>query len=190
MNRLLNGLILIAGGILAGGLIWLVASPPRGEPVALRPAPTPTPLVVHVTGAVAVPGVYELPAGARVLDAIDAAGGLLPGADSGAMNQAARLADGDQVVVPMVLSGTNASGAEAADPAAPETPPETGLVDLNTATLEELESLPGIGPSIAQRIIDYREANGPFEKAADVVNVSGIGPATFEQIKDRITVTP
>jgi competence protein ComEA len=111
MNRLLNGLILIAGGILAGGLIWLVASPPRGEPVAMRPAPTPAPLVVHVTGAVAVPGVYELPAGARVLDAIDAAGGLLPGADSGAMNQAARLADGDQVVVPMVLSGTNAGEA-------------------------------------------------------------------------------
>jgi competence protein ComEA len=142
-----------------------------------------------VTGAVAEPGVYELPAGSRVLDALEAAGGPGPEADAGGLNQAAPLADGDQVVVPTAAAAGAAESPGEVGPAA-SGPAPGALVDLNTADLAELESLPGIGPSIAQRIIDHREANGPFAKAADIVNVSGIGPATYEQIKDRITVTP
>jgi len=190
MNRLVNNLILIAGGVLTGGLIWLVSAPPRGAPVDLRPAPTPAPLVVHVTGAVAEPGVYDLPAGARVLDALEAAGGLLPEAEPGSLNQAAPLTDGDQVIVAAASSEVGSVSDDGPGPSSSGAPPPGGLVNINTAGLEELESLPGIGPSIAQRIIDYREANGPFSKTADIVNVSGIGPATFEQIKDRITVVP
>jgi competence protein ComEA len=187
MKRLLNNLLLILSGILAGGLIWLISRPPRGAPVELRPAPTQTPLWIHVTGAVAEPGVYELAPGARVKDAIAAAGGFLPGGESGALNLAAPLADGQQIAVP-----------DASAAAAPEEPaerssseqPAGALVNINTATAAELEALPGIGPTIAQRIVDYREENGPFEKAADILNVSGIGPATFAQFKDLITAGP
>jgi competence protein ComEA len=187
MNRLLNNLLLILSGILAGGLIWLISAPPRGAPVELRPAPTSAPLVIHVTGAVAEPGVYELPPGARVKDAVAAAGGLLPGAKSGALNLAAPLADGQQIAVP------DASAAAAPDEAAENLPSEQplgALIDINTATRAELEALPGIGPTIAQRIVDYREENGPFAKAADILNVSGIGPATYAQFKDLITAGP
>ncbi|HUF39810.1 MAG TPA: ComEA family DNA-binding protein [Anaerolineales bacterium] len=187
MDRLVDKLILIVSGILAGGLIWLVTAPPRGAPIELRPAPTPAPLIVHVIGAVAAPGVYELPAGARVRDALEIAGGLLPEAGSDGLNQAAIVADGDQIVVPGVQAAEAPGPGTSAEPAAS---PPGGLVDINNATLAQLESLPGIGPAIAQRIIDYREDNGPFAKISDIVNVSGIGPATYEQIKDRITVGP
>ncbi len=187
MNRLLNNLILILSGTLAGGLIWLISGPPRGSPVELRPALTSAPLVIHVTGAVAEPGVYELPPGARVKDAITAAGGLLPEAETEALNLAAPLADGQQIAVPDAAAGA-ATEDSAENP--PSQQPTGALVDINTATPAELEALPGIGPTIAQRIVDYREENGPFEKAADILNVSGIGPATFAQFKDLITVEP
>jgi len=187
MNRLVNNLILITSGILTGGLIWLVATPPRGEPVQLRPVPTPAPLVVHVTGAVVKPGVYELPAGSRVRDALAAAGGFLPQAAAGALNQAAPLVDGQQIDVP---DESAAAAPEEAAKNPPSEQPAGTLVDINTATPAELEALPGIGPTIAQRIVDYREENGPFEKAAEIVNVSGIGPATYAQFKDLITAEP
>ncbi len=191
MRNLLNSLILLALGILIAGVIWLVASPPRGTAVALRPAPTPAPLLVHVSGAVARPGVYALPEGARVQDAIEAAGGFGDAADPAGLNLAAKLEDGAQIFVASLPQGTTADPlGQPASSGSPAAPSPTDKININTATLEELDTLPGIGPAIAQRIIDYRAANGPFAAIEDIVNVAGIGPATFENIKDLITVGP
>ncbi|MFQ5617277.1 MAG: helix-hairpin-helix domain-containing protein [Anaerolineales bacterium] len=188
--------MLILTGILIAGVIWLVASPPRGEPVTLLPPPTPAPVVVHVTGAVAEPGVYELPVDSRVQDALDAAGGALPEADTSGLNLAARLADGSQIRVGTLPSTTQDASPSAIitptsipDSSAPPGTPDAGaIVNINTATQRELETLPGIGPVTAQKIIAYRKENGDFETIENIVNVSGIGPATFDKIKDRITV--
>ena len=185
MKRLLNGLILITAGILIGGLIRMVSIPPRGAPVVLHPAPTPGPISVHVAGAVGSPGVVEVPRGSRVIDAIAAAGGLAAGADESDINLAAFVEDGMKIEVRPAVAA-NPTGAVTGSPAS--TAASTQKVDINTATQAELERLPGIGPTIAGRIIEYREANGPFEKIGDIVRVSGIGPSTFDTIKDLITV--
>lgn len=176
-------------GLVLGGLLWIVVRSPRGNAVALQPQPTEAPLVVDVTGAVPRPGVYEFPTGARVKDAVQAAGGLLAEADKSTINLAAPLEDGQRLEIPYL------SGLE------PTPPPFTGfsssgnrvggtgqLIDINTATVEELETLPGIGPTLAQAIVDYRNEFGPFFAIEDIMFVDGIGPDTFEAIKDLITV--
>jgi competence protein ComEA len=181
------GLILlgILGGLLAAGLIALAASPPRGEAVLLLPLPTPVPLVVDVRGEVLRPGVFELPPGSRVDDAIQTAGGFTLKAVRTEINLAALLSDGQQIIVPSQSSGRIIGnpnlGSDA--PALPE-----DLININTATLEELNSLPGIGPVLAQSIIDYRDENGDFLSIEEIMNVSGIGESTFEAIQDLITV--
>ncbi len=178
----------LAGFILAGGLLFVMRAP-AGKPIALEPAPTEKPIAVHIIGAVPRPGLYEFPQGARVQDAIDASGGLLADADESVLNLAALLEDGQQLNIPYGAGGPAATEA----PVVPVTPGPTAansvdLVNINTATLEELDALPGIGPTTAQKIIDYRTTNGPFDQIEDIMNVSGIGPATFENIKDLITV--
>lgn len=174
-------------GLLGAGLILLVARQPRGESIRLLPPPTPAPLIVHVDGAVAQPGVYTLAVGSRVQDAIQAAGGLLPEANTASVNLAAILQDGSRVFVP-TLQPTSPPGAPIVSPPARFSPSLGNLININTATQAELESLPGIGPALAQRVIAYREANGPFQSIEDIMKVSGIGPKTFEKIKDLITV--
>lgn len=194
-NALYVLLGVMAGFILAGTLVY-VSRAPSGESIALKPAPTRAPIAVHVIGAVPRPGLYEFSEGARVQDAIDAAGGLLATANANALNLAALLEDGQQLDIPYDDGqGPQASSdsfelPESSDPTAedPSDGSDTELVDINTASLEELDSLPGIGPTTAQKIIDYRDANGPFSVIEDIQNVSGIGPATFENIKDLITV--
>lgn len=185
-------------GLLATGLILLAARQPSGAPVALLPPPTPAPLMVHVSGAVARPGVYSLPAGSRVQEAIAAAGGFLAEADPGSLNLAAVLEDGSQLTVSRMQSTqppppepTAATrGEEITLPTLDRSPtPEGYKININTATQEELESLPMIGPVLARQIIDYRTANGPFEKIEDIVDVPGIGPKTFEVIRNLITVS-
>jgi competence protein ComEA len=152
------------------------------QPSADPPATTdPVVLVVDVAGAVRHPGVYRLPAGARVLDAVKHARPL-PEADVSAVNLAARLTDGEQVVVPrkgqaIVAAGGGGTGAT---PSAP--------VSLNSGTLEQLETLDGIGPSLAQRIIDYRTAHGGFRSIADLDQVSGIGPARLAALRGHVTL--
>ncbi len=166
-------------GLVIGGLLWIVVRSPRGESVSLLPPPTAAPMVVDVSGAVPRPGVYELPEGSRVNDAVEAAGGFLAEADKTNVNLAAPVEDGQKLEIPFQsgLGPTDTGGGS------------TDLIDINTASLQELDSLPGIGPTLAQAIIDYRNANGPFLTIEDIMLVDGIGPSTFEQIKDLITVS-
>jgi competence protein ComEA len=190
-NTLYVLLGVMAGFVLAGTLIY-VSRAPAGEAIILQPAPTEAPIAVHVIGAVPRPGLYEFSEGARVQDAIDAAGGLLATANANGLNLAALLEDGQQLDVPYGDGQVPESGNNSFDlPSGTSDSPDNSdseLININTASLEELDSLPGIGPTTAQKIIDYREENGPFAVIEDIENVSGIGPSTFENIKDLITV--
>jgi len=195
MRNILYALIGVMAGFALAGLLLFISRAPAGEPIVLQPAPTKAPIAVHVVGAVPRPGLYEFAEGARVQDAIDAAGGLLASADTTSINLAALLLDGEQLNIPF-KSGQEPGQVEESGslvlPGATATEEATsldqGLVNINTASLEELDSLPGIGPTIAQRILDYRDENGPFETIEDIMNVSGVGPSTFDQIKDLITI--
>lgn len=154
-------------------LVWWSARPPdasasAGDPVGLASVST-LPLVVDVAGAVASPGVMELPAGARVRDAIDAAGGFLDGADRSSINLARPLVDGEQVYVPV-------AGEDRAGP-----------VNVNGADAAALEALPGIGPVLAERIVADRAANGPFVSIQDLDRVSGIGPSLVARLAGLAT---
>jgi competence protein ComEA len=166
---------------------------PRPSPILVntatpQPAPaataTPQPVQVYVSGAVHVPDVYTLPPNSIVKDAILAAGGATQEADLDRINLALPVGSGQHIYVPHL-------GEENLPVELPVRGPEGTLsddkIDLNTASQETLESLPGIGPAIAGRIIDYRQTQGPFERIEDVMNVSGIGPATFAKIQELIT---
>lgn len=189
----LIALVAVVGVTVAGAGFWYVRSLPApvqvrsGPSGALVVAPTAsaspaTVILVDVAGWVRRPGVYEFAEGARVIDAIDAAGGARPGAVLSSLNLAAPLVDGTQVLVPKqsqsaptTETGTGTSGA-------------TGLVNVNSATNAELETLPGIGEVIAQAIVDHRTENGPFTSVEQLVDVSGIGDATLENIRELVTV--
>lgn len=149
-----------------------------------------TEMYVDVDGAVASPGVYRLKDGARVAQAIDAAGGLTPDADVTGLNRASKVADGQKIYVPKVgeqtvTAGDGADGGAAASPGVSDA---TGLVNINTASASELQTLSGIGPSMAQSIIDERTQNGAFTSVDDLMRVSGIGEKKFAKIKDCICV--
>ncbi|MGH9228428.1 MAG: helix-hairpin-helix domain-containing protein, partial [Acidimicrobiales bacterium] len=156
------------------------------EGPATTPTAVATELVVHVAGAVVSPGVRRLPPGSRVIDALDAAGGALPDADLPRINLAAPLVDGEQVYVPkpgeqppvVAGAGTGAAGGPVPGP----------LVDLNTATAELLDTLPGVGPSTAAAIIAHRDENGPFTAVDQLLDVRGIGEAKLEQLRDLVSV--
>ncbi|MDO9557152.1 MAG: helix-hairpin-helix domain-containing protein [Coriobacteriia bacterium] len=146
-------------------------------------------VVVHVAGAVRAPGVYELEAGARVDDAIRAAGGALGSGKVDALNLARILIDGEQVYVPTedeVAQGV--AGPGSAVGVVGSAAGRGGLVDINTATVADLDALPGIGPSTAQKIVDDRTVNGPFMTIDDLMRVSGIGVAKVESLRDLVTV--
>lgn len=181
----------IAGGVLASGLILLASSPPRGEPIHLVPPPTKAPILIHVAGAVKHPGVYNLPVNSRVQDALNAAGGTLPEAELQKINLAAFVNDGDRIAIPTYRPTepvTKRTDIPLTASPGDQDPTPGGIVDINSASLEELESLPGIGPVTAQKIITYRQTQGPFASIEDIQNVSGIGPVTFDRLKHLITV--
>ena len=152
-----------------------VSLPPLTVPRQVRPAGL---VVVDVAGAVRRPGLYRLSKGARIADAIARAGGVAHGADEAAVNLAAPLADGEQVLVPSGVAGAVAARAGAPSPAAP--------VDLNSATAEQLDALPGIGPVTAQKIVDYRQAHGPFTSVDDLDAIPGIGAAKIANLKGLV----
>ncbi|MFI7451275.1 helix-hairpin-helix domain-containing protein [Nonomuraea sp. NPDC049714] len=177
-----------AAVIVAGFFLW--RSQPTLEPLAApTPISSPPPaassrpsstaqVTVHVAGKVRRPGVYSLPMGARVTDAVTAAGGVRKGAPLGPVNLARRLTDGEQILV----------GATAPAAVAGAAPPETAILDLNSATPDQLEQLPGVGEVLASRIVDYRTTHGAFTTIDQLRDVSGIGAKKYEEIKPKVRV--
>jgi competence protein ComEA len=196
------GLAVLLAALLTG--IWLATHQPHtvavstrapraalpARPAAVSSRSTTAPaaarvVVVDVAGKVRHPGLYRLPAGARIDDALRRAGGALAGVDLSSLNLAARLVDGEQILV----------GVPGQAPAGGPAPPVSGaasggaaVVDLNTATSDQLEALPGVGPVLAQHILDWRSAHGAFTAIGQLQDVSGIGPAKFAAIKDLVTL--
>ena len=163
----------VAGKLLAGAGAATV-----DPPAALVPAAaTAEKIVVHVAGAVRRPGLYELDERSRVSDAVARAGGATPRADTAAVNLAAPLADGIQVLIPSRIAG--AAGAAAG-------PTTAARVSLSSATLAELEALPGVGPVTAQKIVDHRAKHGAYTSVEDLDAIAGIGPARIEQLRDLV----
>lgn len=174
----LAGAALAALALMGAVALWPSPQPPptfeRLSPDP--PGSPPSSIVVHVSGAVARPGLIALPEGARVADAIAAAGGALPSASLAAINLAAPVAGGHRVVVPE-MGAVSVGGGEGGGPVA-----------INLASAGELEGLPGVGPVLAQRIVEHRERHGPFSTVEDLLDVSGIGEAKLAAIREHITV--
>lgn len=186
------GVAVLLAVAVAAGLVWYrqAAGAGGGEPLGQPPAsPRPAPgttaarPLVHVAGAVVRPGVYLVPEGARVSDALAAAGGPSPDADLDRLNLAGRVADGQQVHVPRRGDPTPAAAGPASSTGGP-----TGPVDLNAASEAELEALPGVGPSIARAIVEYRRRYGRFASVRDLLKVDGIGTSKFEKLRPLVTV--
>ncbi|MEJ2211532.1 MAG: ComEA family DNA-binding protein [Anaerolineae bacterium] len=189
-------LIFVTVIVALAGVILFQALRPRPEPIRLatlapspqpspEPSPTASPLRVYVSGAVRQPDVYTLPPGSIVKDALLAAGGATVDADLDRINLALTVAEGQHVYVPHQGETEPPVQPPVQQPAAPST--AGGRVNINTADAAALEELPGIGPSLAQRILDFRQTHGPFAQIEDIQEVSGIGPATFAKIQDLIT---
>lgn len=176
-------LTLVLAGL--GIAVFVTAVTPRGSTTVLAPddvatqAPVAAVIYVHVLGQVADPGLYELPDGARAVDAVAAAGGFTEQADAGGVNLARFVSDGEQIVVPAI--------GEAPAGAAPGMTGD-GLVNLNTADAATLDTLPGIGPATAAKILSWREQHGRFESVDDLLDVGGIGEAKLDAIRDLVTV--
>lgn len=185
-GRAIAGALLLIGALFLGGRYLASAGTAKETQItarssgALEAAPAPR-LVVHVVGAVRRPGLYRLRDGSRIADAVHRAGGATRRADLSLVNLAAPVSDGSQVVVP-----------RRAPPAAPGAPPAegpaatAGPVHLNTATVDQLDELPGVGPVTAQKIVDYREQHGAFSSVDDLDAIPGIGPARLEQLRDLV----
>ena len=189
MKTIINVVIGLLAGLLVAGALYVTSRVPTGQPITMLPTPTTQPIYVFVIGAVKHPGVYKLPSGSRYVEAIQMAGGFLIDADIAQVNLARKLVDEEQIVVP---GGT-------ANPT-PEltiggngllftpTPPAGQPVNINTAGVDELDKIPGIGPTAAQKIIEYRTANGPFIRIEDLLKVPGIGPTILDEIRGQVTV--
>lgn len=197
MSRVLGTSIGVV--VTAIGVWWVVRVPPppvettiplaTTATIAVQPVVNePAVLVVHVAGEVVAPGVYELPAGSRMVDAIDAAGGPSSRADTDAINLATPLTDAQQVFMPRrgvavrSVAPSGVGGAPANDAA------QDGTINVNTASASALETLPGVGPQTAQAIIEHRTKNGPFLGVDELLNVRGIGPAKLEAMRAKVRV--
>lgn len=206
LGRLVGSAVAVV--VVCAGAFWLVRSPPPPTEASLPrttatvssvPPTLPPPdlgpttggaevpaarLTVHVAGAVSAPGVYDLPADARVHAALSAAGGVTLDADPDALNLAAAVADGSRIYVPVV--GEAGAVTLSAPDGTSSSSPQLGPVDVNEATATDLDALPGIGPATAQAIVAERERNGPFLNIDDLERVPGIGPAKLATIRDLV----
>lgn len=175
-------LAVAATSVVVGIVRTSATSDAVGEQVAVSAAaPAPASVYVHVFGAVVRPGLYRLDDGARVVDVIASAGGLAPDADESAVNLARRVSDGEQLRVPVI--GEALATGETAPGVASD-----GRVNLNTADVSALDTLPRVGPAIAERIIQWREDNGPFTSVDDLLSVPGIGDKMLASLRDLVTV--
>ncbi len=182
-------------GLAFSAVIVMIAQTPRGDPITIPPTSSPTPIIVYVSGAVKSPGLVSLIHEDRVSAAIDKAGGFTADADQTAVNLAAKLFDGDKIFVPsrseqateVALNSTQAVLKSRS--ASIITPTPAFPININTATQQELENLPNIGPSKASDIIEYRKVHGPFLKIDDIQNVPNIGPTIFEKIRELISIS-
>jgi competence protein ComEA len=201
-RRGVRALAAVAAVVVLGAGGWAWWSRPRVEPapspvVQADPAmaaaaPTPTnggEVVVAVAGRVRRPGLVRLPAGARVADALEAAGGVLPGTDPAFLNLARRVTDGELIVVGVTPPpGAAAPGGPVAPAGTPGVAGPGAKINLNTATVTQLDTLPGVGPVLAQRIIDHRDRHGGFRSVGELRQVDGIGDARYEQLKELVVV--
>lgn len=183
--------------LIVGALIGYFTPHPRSRPITVTtpeptptatPTPTPAPLRVYVCGAVQAPDVYLLPPGSLVRDAVRAAGGPAPDANLERINLARELQDQQQIYVPR--RGEETPVPVISEGAPTRTASAQPLININTATVEELQKLPRVGPALAQRIVAYREMYGPFQTPEDLMQVPGIGEGIFAAIRDYITVGP
>jgi competence protein ComEA len=183
-----GAVVAIALGVsqLGRGTDETAAAPRAAAPIAVEDGGGGERLIVHVAGAVRRPGVYRLAAGARVDDAVERAGGPKRRADLGGLNLAAKLEDGRQVLVPERAGRAAASGPASAGTTAVATAPGQPL-NLNTATLEQLDTLSGIGPLTAQKILDYREEQGGFGSVEELGEVPGIGEKRLASLREEVT---
>jgi competence protein ComEA len=208
-RRGVRALAAVAVAVVLGAGFWAWRSRPQPEPVRAEASTGPVAaevsagagpsaagptsadeLVVAVAGKVRRPGLVRVPAGARVGDAVQAAGGALPGVDVALLNPARKVTDGELILVGVAAPPGQPAAAPAApgQPAGPGAPAGGGPVNLNTATLAQLDALPGVGPVLAQRILDHRDRNGGFRSVGDLRQVDGIGDARYEQLKELVTV--
>lgn len=188
INTVISTVIGILLGLLIAGGLYLTTRTPAGQPVVLLPSPTPKPIQVYITGAVNHPGVFLLPRESRVRDAVLVAGGFMEGADVGQINLAKVLVDGEHFEVPGTSPFATPQLTIGGDGLlVTPTPPKGQAVNINTASEQDLEGLPGIGPTTAQAIIDYREANGPFATIDDLSKIPGMGPETMKKLEGLIT---
>lgn len=190
-------LVLLAVVALAAGGAFYAGIHGQEEAVTLDAGTTPqgeapvkeSEIVVYVAGAVNHPGVVQLAEGARAKDAVDACGGFLPTADTNGVNLAQKLKDGMQITVPEKSpQGTAVQGAAGGAQAGAAKPLPDGMVNINTADEKELDKLPGIGPAMAKRIVEYRTENGAFQAPEEIKRVKGIGDAKYEKMKDKIAL--
>ena len=192
-----KAVLIVFGAFIALGILFFVLAQGRDSQPAETAIPTiitPTIpaiaeiLIVDVSGRVRKPGVYSLDKGSRAIDALNLAGGALPGVNLGDINLAHILFDGEQIIVgaPRVTYSSGSSGSRSAPKA--KAPTASSPLSLNSATLAQLDTLPGIGPVMANRIFAYRKLNGPFTLIDDLKKVSGIGDATFAEISKLVRI--
>lgn len=195
-QRLRIGLVFAAVAAATSFLAIFAIDDRSGPAIIIEDAPAEVDVVVWIGGAVATPGIYTLQRGSRLNDVIVAAGGLSRRADTSSFNLAARIEDEDQIEVPFIVS--------AADTTNPATPSSFGIrlseaghpsdsdtaININTASAGAMEALPGIGPALAERIVEYRTEHGPFGEIEELAQVSGISPAMVDEMGDLITVGP
>jgi competence protein ComEA len=179
-------ILTILGTMLFTSFLFFITKPQQGHAVQLLPAPIKKEIVFDIFGAVANPGVYSLPPESRVFEAIEAAGGLLPDAYTGHLNQAAILVDEQKIEIPLLVKNENEyyTIGNIGDISSSS----AGLININSAGINELIELPNIGETRATAIIDYRNENGPFSNIEDIINVSGIGSTTLDLVRDLVTI--